>query len=79
VLTVDVGLLTVEPAIVGLAMVEPTTLEPMLRLELCFARCSEIEDIADGDRDLTEPPFEEWTEVLRTRSSTGDFVLALSS
>lgn len=78
------GLLTVGPAIVGLAMVEPTTLEPttlepMLRLELCFARCSEIEDIADGDRDLTEPPFEEWTEVSRTRSSIGDFVLALSS
>ena len=76
----DMGLLAVEPARVELATVEPTTLEPaMLRLDFCFAICSEIEDIDDGDRDRTEPPFEEWTENLRSRSSTCDFVLALSS
>jgi hypothetical protein len=80
VLTIEVGPLTVEPTIVEPAMNELATLEPpMLRLDLCFAICSEIEDITDGDRDLTEPPFEEWIEILRSRSSTGDFVLALSS
>lgn len=61
-------------------MVELATLEPpMLLLDLCFAICSEIEEIVDGDRDLAELPFEEWIEILRSRSSIGDFVLALSS
>lgn len=74
-LTVDLGPLEVEPAMVELTTLEP----PMLRLDRCFAIWSEIEDIADGDRDRTEPPFEEWTEILRSRSATGDFVLAFSS
>ena len=52
VLTMDVGLLAVEPT-----KVEPATLEPpMLRVDLCLAKCSEIEDIIDGDWDRTEPP-----------------------
>ena len=74
-LTTDVGRLTVEPT-----RVEPATLEPpTLRVDLCFARCSEIEDIIDGDWDRTEPPLEECIEILRSCSPTGDIVLALSS
>ena len=43
--TAEVGRLVVEPA-----MVEPATLEPpTLRVNLCLAKCSEIEDIIDGD------------------------------
>jgi hypothetical protein len=46
----DPGLLVVEPAKIELAMVEPATLDPaMLRLDLCLAMCSEIEDIIDGE------------------------------
>ena len=71
----DSGLLAVEPAMTEPAILGP----PTLRLDLCLAICSEIEDITDGERDLTEPPFEEWIEILCSRSSTGDFVLALSS
>lgn len=79
-LITEVGLLVVEPAIVEPEKVELATLEaPMFLLDLCFATCSEIEDIIDGDEDLTEPPLEEWIEILRSRSSTGDFVLAVSS
>ena len=44
------GLLATEPVTDEPAMVEPATLEPpILRLDLCFAICSEIEDIIDGD------------------------------
>lgn len=74
-LITEVGLLAAEPAMNELATLEP----PTLRLGLCFAMCSEIEDIIDGDWDLTEPPLEEWVGILRSRSSTGDFVLTLSS
>ena len=57
VLTPDSGLLVVEPVGFGPPVVEPATLEPpTLRLDLCLAICSEIEDIIDGERDLTEPP-----------------------
>ena len=43
--TAEVGRLVVEPTVV-----EPATLEPpTLRVNLCFAKCSEIEDIIDGD------------------------------
>ena len=43
--TTEVGRLMVDPA-----RVEPATLEPpTLRVNLCFAKCSEIEDIIDGD------------------------------
>ena len=78
--TVDPGLLEVEPARIEPAMVDPATLEPptLRRLDLCLAICSEIEDIADGDRDLTEPHPGEWTEVPRSRSSAGEFVPVLS-
>lgn len=77
---VDSDLLVVELARVDPAMVELATLEPpMLRLDLCFAICSEIDDIIEGDWDLTEPPFEERIEILRSGSSTGDFALDLSS
>ena len=80
VLTTEVGLVVVGLATVEPAKVELATLEvPLLLLELCFAIRSEIEDIIDGDEDLTEPPLEEWIEILRSRSSTGDFVLAVSS
>ena len=79
-LTTEVGLVVVGLATVEPAKVELATLEaPMLLLELCFAIRSEIEDIIDGEEDLTEPPLEEWIEILRSRSSTGDFVLAVSS
>lgn len=70
----------VGPARVEPATIEPATLElPLLRLDLCLAICSEIEDITDGERDLTAPPFVEWIEILRSLSSTGDFVPALPS
>ena len=50
VLTIEVGLLAVDLAIVEPATNELATLEPpTLRLGLCFAICSEIEDIIDGD------------------------------
>jgi hypothetical protein len=76
----DPVLVTVEPARVEPATVEPMTLEPpTLRLDLCLAIFSEIEDITDGERDLTEPPCEERIEILCSRSSAGDLVLALSS
>lgn len=57
-LIIEVGRLVVEPAMVEPA--KPATLEPpMLLLALGFDIRSEIEDINDGDRDLTESPFEE--------------------
>lgn len=78
-LTIESGLLVVEPAREP-ALVEPATLEPpMLRLGLCLLICSEMEETIDGERDLTESPFDEKIEILRSPSSTGDFVLALSS
>ena len=73
----DPGLLLVELARIELDM---ATLEPaLLGLDLCLAMRSEIEDIIDGEGDLTELPFEERIEMLRSRSSTGDFALVLSS
>lgn len=78
-LITEAGLLVVEPAVVEPAKVELATLEAPILLDLCFATCSEMEDIIEGDEDLTEPPLEEWIEILRSRSSTGDFVLAVSS
>lgn len=49
-LATELVLLAVELARTEPAVVEPATLEPpMLRLDLCLAICSEIEDIIDGD------------------------------
>lgn len=49
-LATELVLLAVELARTEPAVVEPATLEPpMLRLDLCLAICSEIEDITDGD------------------------------